>query len=135
VITEKGARKCPGLVVAAAGKELAAGALQGADAATVLLVSEAEPETLQRRFGFPGIVVPLPVAVVAPEPLGVPIACAGGAARLLGVVRWTALEQALREELGVFGAAVHRHLAMALEAFDRTAPWAGRVPAVAEEIG
>ena len=111
----------PGLVVAGSG--LSAAVLRDCDSRTVLLT----PLEGERRIAFVGRQVPLPVAGLAAEPLGIAIACAGGAARLLGVIGRWALEQALCAEL-VLVAGLERHLAMAVAAYDRLAPWAGTVP-------
>ncbi|MBE0596172.1 MAG: hypothetical protein IH614_02770 [Desulfuromonadales bacterium] len=135
VVTERGGERCPGLVVAADSRTLSRATLRGCNQTTVLLAHGDPRVEPMRGLGFVGTVVPLPIAVLQLDPFGLAAACAGGAARLLGAIRWTALEQGLREEFaGLDQAAVNRLLAMALEAFDRTAPWAGQVTAVREEL-
>ena len=111
----------PGLVVA--GNGLCTTVLRGCDCRTVLLL----PVGGERRIAFVGREVPLPVADPAAESLEIAVACAGGAACLLGVIGIGALEQALCAEL-TMAAGLDRHLDTAVAAYDRLAPWAGVVP-------
>ncbi len=129
MITETGPARNPGLVVA--GTEAFPALLQGCDEAAVLLAPEADPEEV-RRLVFPGRKVPLSMADA--EPLGTAVACAGGAARLLGAIGWSELALALNQELTLNSRAAEEHyLQLALEAYDQLAPWAGVVPEIPEE--
>ncbi|MCX7893832.1 MAG: 2-oxoacid:acceptor oxidoreductase family protein [Burkholderiales bacterium] len=105
----------------------AAGVLQGLAERTVLVVASSETgETWRERLALPG-----PVLALAPDEAGGPLAgmaCAGAAARLVGVIGRERLEAAVREEIGKLGAAVlERNLAAALAAYDALAPHAGLV--------
>jgi hypothetical protein len=132
--TEKGPDRVPCLVVT--GSEVSQSILQRCDNKTVLLAyDDGASDKENRLFSFPGTEVPLFVAEVSPDPLGIAVACAGGAARLLGVIRWPALEQALSQELILDSAAVNRSLGLALEAYNRLASWTGIVQEVPEESG
>jgi len=111
----------PGLVVA--GNGLCATVLRGCNHRTVLLL----PVEGERWIPFVGREVPLPVADPAAGSLEIAVACAGGAACLLGVIGIGALEQALCAEL-TLAAGLDRHLDMAVAAYGRLAPWAGVVP-------
>ncbi|MBE0597708.1 MAG: hypothetical protein IH614_10590 [Desulfuromonadales bacterium] len=116
----------PGLVVTGAAP--AAAALQGCNSRSVLLTVPQDHWSPAGQDDFPGIEIPLPVTDPAPEPIDLAAACAGGAARLLGVIRWQCLEQALREELLLAdGFPIDYPLALAFEAYHRLAPWEGVV--------
>lgn len=117
----------PGLVVA--GTPLPLAALQGGNDRTVILYGGDGQEPTEDRQAFSGLIVPLPVAGPAPEPFEMAVACAAGAARLLGVIGWRALEQALRGEVILAeGMTIDRPLALAFEAYQRLAPWTAVVP-------
>lgn len=110
----------------------AAGVLQGLTERTVMLVNSAElAATWQDRLKLAGPVLTLPVVAEAADGDELPFigaACAGAAARLVGVIARDALAQALREEVGKLGAtALERSLAQALAAYDAMAPHAGLV--------
>jgi len=127
-IHERGAIRAPDLVVVADDTLVpipAAGVLGGLGARSVLLLhGDADAETWRARIAFPGTLIVLPP--VAPAAVG--SACAGAAARLLGVVSRAALEGAVRDEVAPFGAgAVVASRAAALDAFDRMAVHAGAV--------
>jgi hypothetical protein len=116
-----GAASIPGLVVA--GCRISPAALRGCDQRTVLLTRRKRGRG-EQAFDFAGREVPLPTS--APEPLGLAAACAGGAARLLGIIGWSALEQGLRQEL-TLAVPLESHLILAFETYQRLAPWAGAV--------
>lgn len=110
----------------------AAGVLQGLAERTVLLIHSTESAaTWQNRLKLAGPVLTLPVAAAAADRDELPFigaACAGAAARLVGVIARDALAQAIREEVGKLGAtALERSLAQALAAYDAMAPHAGVV--------
>lgn len=138
-ISERGVIPNPDLVVVADDTLVpiaAAGVLQGVGPATVLLIDSAEPaETWRRRLNLPG-----PVLVLA-RPAGgeraalqaVGAACAGAAARLLGVVAPGALADSVREEVAAFGAAaVNESLRAAAAAYESVARHGGAVGEGAE---
>lgn len=110
----------------------AAGVLQGLTERTVLLVNSAEPAaTWQDRLKLAGPVLTLPVAPGGADGDELPFigaACAGAAARLVGVIARDALAQAVGEEVGQLGAtAQERSLAQALAVYDAMAQYAGLV--------
>ncbi len=110
----------------------AAGVLQGLAERTVLLIHSTESAaTWQNRLKLAGPVLTLPVAAAAADRDELPFigaACAGAAARLVGVIPCDALVQAIREEVGKLGAtALERSAAQALAAYDAMAPHAGVV--------
>jgi len=127
-IHERGAIRAPDLVVVADDTLVpipAAGVLAGLGPTSVLVLHTAESAaTWRERIAFAG---PL---LVVPEtsPRSVGSACAGAAARLLGVVSRAALEGAVREEVAPLGAEAERaSAAAALDAFERMAAHAGLV--------
>ena len=132
-IHERGIIREPDLVVVADDSLVpvpAAGVLQGATAHSVMLISTGEPAaTWRERINFAGTLLTLPAE--ASEQAGlrfVGAACAGAAARLLGVIPRVTLEAAVREELSALGEdVVRRNLEQALAAFDRMADHAGIV--------
>lgn len=129
-IYERGVIARPDLVAVADDTLIAmpaAGVLQGAGEATVLLVAGREtPEVWRERVKFPGTVLALPEAGAPGAGSGA--RCAGAAARLLGVVTRDSLAGALEDELAPLGAAlVAENLRQALAAYDTLAPHAGRV--------
>lgn len=132
-IHERGLVQRPDLVVVADATLVpvaAAGVLQGVHPATVLLVNSVEgADTWRERLRVAG-----PIAIVPAEAEDrsevrfIGAICAAAAARLLGVIRWEALEQALHEELsGLSPAILDENLRKAREAFDALSPQAGCV--------
>ena len=132
-IHERGVITRPDLVVVADETLVAvpaAGILQGVGRETMLLIASGVPaETWRERLNLGGPVLAVPIAPDARGEAGaVGMACAGAAARLIGVVSRQRLEEAISEEIGKFGAAaVERDLAVALSAFDAMQSSAGLV--------
>lgn len=128
-IHERGVITRPDLVVVADDTLVtvpAAGVTQGLSPRTVLLLATREtPETWRDRLKCPGAVVTLSASAGAgdaAERQNVGAACAGAAARLVGVIERSHLEAAIRNEVGKLGpAAVETTLAAACEAFDAMA--------------
>ncbi|MCM8596693.1 2-oxoacid:acceptor oxidoreductase family protein [Accumulibacter sp.] len=132
VIVERGAIAQPDLVVVADPTLLAGGVLQGLSAQSVLFLNGSEPaDELRTRLACPGRVVTWPGAArELEETTGVAIGalCAGGAARLLGVISRTTLEQALLAEIAGHGSgAAEAGRALGLAGFDALADSAGMV--------
>jgi pyruvate ferredoxin oxidoreductase gamma subunit len=134
-IDERGVIRAPDLVIVADDTLIpmpAAGVLAGVAARTVLLVASVEVATTWRgRLNLAGPLLVLPdlaeAADRAAQPL-VGVACAGAAARLVGVIGPSALAQAVAAELAPLGApAVVESRARALAAFDALADQAGLV--------
>ncbi|HTT38940.1 MAG TPA: 2-oxoacid:acceptor oxidoreductase family protein [Burkholderiales bacterium] len=131
-IQERGVITRPDLVVVADETLVpvpAAGVLQGISERTVLLIQSAEaPEEWRQRLKLRGPILNLPLAAeIAESPL-VGAACAGAAARLLGVIRRHSLERSIRDEIGKLGAsAVRSNLEQALATYDAMAEHAGVV--------
>jgi len=110
----------------------AAGVLSGVTPHTVLLISSVTtPAAWKERLNFPGLVLTLPAAVELEDPLQlrfIGAACAGAAARLVGVITRNSLAEAIRDELAPLGAAViDRNLEAALEAYGLMESHAGCV--------
>jgi pyruvate ferredoxin oxidoreductase gamma subunit len=107
----------------------AAGVLDGVDERTwLLLVSEVDADTWARRLGRAGRVATLPAEPGAEERSFAAAACAGGAARMVGVLSRESLERALESELAGLGpAALAASRTHALAAWDSLAAFAGRV--------
>jgi hypothetical protein len=127
LVTSCAAEPVPGLLVS--GIALNAEMLQGCDENTMLLVhGEWEGYRL-----FPGRLVSLPLCQRAHASLDLAVACAAGAARLLGVIRWGALEQALRRELAI-ALPLEDSLILAFETYHRMAAWEGSVWTRPDEI-
>ncbi|MEW6269993.1 MAG: 2-oxoacid:acceptor oxidoreductase family protein [Thermodesulfobacteriota bacterium] len=134
-IHERGAITRPDLVVVGDDTLVAipaAGVLAGVGAETVLLLRSNDPtERWRERLALAGPVVTL--APGADEDAGglrplVGLACAGAAARLVGVITRATLEHAVREELRAHDAAATEHaLACVRDAFDAVAAHAGAV--------
>jgi len=130
-IHERGPIREPDLVIVADETLVpvsTAGVLEGLAPRTVLLVHGAESAaTWRERLRLEGPIVTLPAAgSEAATPPG--SACAGAAARLVGVISRTNLEAAIREETAALGErAVEATVAAALDAFDRMGPDAGCV--------
>ena len=119
-----------GLLVADAA--LSTAMLRGCSGRTVWLASRQKAGwTGAAARDFPGRLVELPMSDPAPTPLRLAVACAGGAARLLGIVSWRALEQALHHEL-LLAEPLEPYLIPAFESYHRLAPWAGAVATTAE---
>jgi pyruvate ferredoxin oxidoreductase gamma subunit len=95
----------------------------------VLLVATAESAaTWRERLHLAGPVVVLPDAAAPAAARTAGVACAGAAARLLGVVSREALAGAVSEEVAALGAgAVADSADAALAAYDHCAPFAGCV--------
>jgi len=134
-INERGVIARPGLVVVVdetLAAMPAAGVLQGAEADTVILVhGDALPAAWQLGANIPCKLLSLPAPVrsaARTEALFAGVRCAGGAARLLGVVSRARFERALESELQALGAdLLEQNRAHALAAFDALAPHAGLV--------
>lgn len=110
----------------------AAGILQGCSDHTILLIHSAEsPEVWQERLKFAGRLLTLPAAKEREDRSELPLigaACAGAAARLVGVISRNTLEEAIRDELAHFEEAViAKNLLKARQAYDLMADDAGSV--------
>ncbi|MFZ0106438.1 MAG: 2-oxoacid:acceptor oxidoreductase family protein [Thiobacillus sp.] len=132
-IHERGIIREPDLVVVADDSLVpvpAAGVLQGLTARSVMLISsDVAADTWKSRLNFPGTLLTLPAEASAQAELRfVGAACAGAAARLLGVIPRAVLEGAVREEVSALGEnIIQRNLKQALDAFDRMSDCAGCV--------
>ena len=134
-IQERGAITHPDLVIVADESLVpvpAANVLQGVTPHTVLLINSAEsPATWKERLKRIGTIVTLPVSAEVTERAELPYIgamCAGAAACLTGVIRRTALADAICAELGAHGEEiVAQNLVQALAAFDTVQAHAGLV--------
>jgi pyruvate ferredoxin oxidoreductase gamma subunit len=134
-IDERGVIRRPDLVVVADDTLVpvpAAGVMAGVDDHGLLLIRTAEAaETWKARLATPARVLQLPISEGDPDRTGlkyVGAACAGAAARLLGVVSLEALAGAVRVELGHLGEkVVLRNLEEARRGYVAVAPHAGAV--------
>jgi hypothetical protein len=127
LVTSHAAAPVPGLLVS--GIALDAEMLQGCDESTLLLAhEEGEGDQL-----FAGRLVSLPFPLRAHASLDLAVACAAGTARLLGVIGWGALEQALRGALTIT-LPVEDSLILAFETYHRLAAWEGSVWVRPDEI-
>jgi pyruvate ferredoxin oxidoreductase gamma subunit len=134
-INERGVIRRPDLVIVADETLVsipAAGVLEGITPRTVLLISSAEePEAWREklRLANPVLTLPRAGALAAPlEPRFIGAACAGAAARLVGVIPRECLARAVRDELAHLGeAVVAKNLDAALGAYDLLAAHAGCV--------
>lgn len=127
LVTSDAAAPVPDLLVSGAG--LSTEVLQGCDEYTLLLVhGDGEGSRL-----FPGRLVSLPFSRRAPASLDVAVACAAGAARLLGVIGWGVLEQALRRSLTI-ALPLEDSLILAFATYHRLAAWEGSVWIRPDEI-
>ena len=134
-INERGIIRHPDLVVVADDSLVpvpAAGVLQGLDSHTTMLInSHVVPETWQHRLNLDGPILILPATEDIEDPADMPItgtACAGAAARLVGVVSRDALAGAIQTELGSLGSqGVNENTETALHAYDLMQPYAGSV--------
>jgi pyruvate ferredoxin oxidoreductase gamma subunit len=132
-INERGIIARPDLVVVADETLVpvaAAGVLQGVRAETVLLINSAEsPAKWRERLKIRCPVVTLPVRDELADRAELPYigaACAGAAARLVGVIRRESLERAIATELAAHGTeVVARNVEHALAAYDALAPHTG----------
>lgn len=137
-IFERGPISTPDLAVVADESLLgmpAAGVLAGLGRHSLLVVlGDGSEDAWRERLRLPGDLLVLPAEIDAGSPrhrLGV--ACAAAAARLVGVIGWAALAEALREELGELGAAAFSESeACARATFERFESHAGRVVEGAE---
>lgn len=134
-IDERGVIRSPDLVIVADETLMplpAAGVLTGIAPRTVLLVASRDPpDEWRRRLNLVSPVLTLPdledVQDRSTQPL-VGAACAGAAARLVGVIGAVALERAVVDELAHLGeAVVAANRAQALAAYERFAGQAGLV--------
>jgi pyruvate ferredoxin oxidoreductase gamma subunit len=95
----------------------------------ILILSGEQPEVWRERLAVSGPLLTMPEAAEAGEildPRYTGITCAGAAARLLGVISRSSLEEAIREELSHLGEAIiARNLAMGLQSFELMAPHGG----------
>lgn len=132
-IYERGVIRRPDLVVVADDSLMAVSAteiLQGVDRHSVLLiVGNAAPEVWKARLNLAGTVLVLPYAAAdAGELRFLGAACAGAAARLVGVLSNEILQQAMRDELAPLGETViARSLALADAAWEMMDTHAGCV--------
>jgi pyruvate ferredoxin oxidoreductase gamma subunit len=131
-IHERGPIRSPDLVVVADETLLpvaTAGVLAGLGPRTTLLLASGDPADVWRaRLRVAGPLVVMPPAEGADAARQIGSACAGAAARLVGVIPQAALERAVREEVAELGPrAVEASLAAALSAFERMAPLEGSV--------
>jgi pyruvate ferredoxin oxidoreductase gamma subunit len=134
-INERGIIRRPDLVAVADDTLLripAAGVLAGVDERTVLLVATSEEaDTWEDRLGFSGTMLILPQLTEEGDRLErryTGAACAGAAARLVGVVSRDALEEAIRVEFAQRGEGiVQKNLARSVEAYDLMGTHAGIV--------
>jgi hypothetical protein len=126
-VTSFAAEPVPRLLVS--GIDLNAELLQGCDESTLLLVHGDEEEDGL----FPGRLVSLPFPRRTHASLDLAVACAAGTARLLGVVGWGALEQALRRVLTI-ALPLEDSLILAFETYHRLAAWEGSVWIRPDEI-
>jgi len=134
-INERGVVAHPDLVIVADDSLVgvpAAGVMQGVGEHTVLLINSHETaETWQRRLNARCRLMVLPAGEEVEDRAELPYvgaACAGAAARLVGVIGRDTLARAIAEELGHLGeAVVSENLARALGAFDAMQSQAGGV--------
>jgi pyruvate ferredoxin oxidoreductase gamma subunit len=134
-INERGIIRNPDLIIVADETLVpvpAADVLSGVTGRTVLLINSCEkPELWVERLALTGPVLALPAAADVEDVLElrfIGAACAGAAARLVGVISRSSLERAISSELAHLGKmAVTRNLAKALEPYDLMAPHAGCV--------
>jgi len=143
-ILERGIIRDPDLVIVADDTLVgvpAAGVLTGLVDRTVLLINTFESEaTWHHRLNIKCPIITLPVKGEVEDRAELPYvgaACAGAAARLVGVISRDTLAGAITEEIGRHGRHVtERNLEMALEAYDLMAAHAGCVtPAALAAFG
>jgi pyruvate ferredoxin oxidoreductase gamma subunit len=134
-INERGIIRNPDLVTVADDSLVpvpAAGVLHGLGAGTVMLInSHDSPETWSHRLNLAGPVLILPAREDTVDRAEMPFvgtACAGAAARLLGVIGRDSLCNAIRDELAPLGPQlVDKNMQSALHAYDLMAEHAGSV--------
>ena len=132
-IYERGPVRRPDLVVVADETLVpiaAAGVLEGLTEQSVLLIhGSADADTWRQRLQLEGPIFSLSADPSESPPLqSVSARCAGGAARLLGLVSRTALQEAVEEELaGASAEAIALGVDRALAAFDELADAEGCV--------
>ena len=132
-IYERGVIRAPDLVVVADDTLVgvgAAGVLAGVGAHCLLLIESPDAADVWReRLGLEGPVLTLQSrAGEQPEPGFLGAACAGAAARLVGVISRETLQAAIRRELEPMSPdVVEQNLKQALAAYDGFEPHAGRV--------
>jgi pyruvate ferredoxin oxidoreductase gamma subunit len=133
-ICERGVIRHPDLVVIADETLVpipAAEVLAGMTEKSVILInSGSEPAYWKDMLAPAGRILTLPAGETTEtsEVRFIGAACAGAAARLVGTVSRSSLEQAIRSELARLGEAiVMKNLAKALEPFDLMAPYEGCV--------
>jgi pyruvate ferredoxin oxidoreductase gamma subunit len=132
-INERGIIHAPDLVIVADETLLAipaAGVLHGVAEATVLLINSSKSvDDLKQKLNFPGRLIAFTAAVEDPHDLRfVGAACAGGAARLTGVISRSSLEMAIRDEIGHLGeAVVSKNLDLALGCYELMSAHSGVV--------
>lgn len=141
-IQERGIIAHPDLVVVADESLMmlpAAGVQQGITEETVMLINTSDAQGWKERTRLAGVVLELPQWSASKAGEDVPLqsaACAGAAARLVGVIRRETLEQAVWQELGARGPAVlEQDLRWALGAFDALKDHAGQVQEDACAVG
>jgi pyruvate ferredoxin oxidoreductase gamma subunit len=134
-IFERGIIQNPDLVVVADDSLVpipAAGVLAGTDSHSVLLINSHEAaNNWKDRLNFQGETLILPAAGEIEDRAELPYAgaaCAGAAARLVGVISYDGLKAAIEEEIGHLGERVlEKNLQVATEAYDRMQPHSGMV--------
>lgn len=133
-IHERGIIQRPDLVIVADETLVpvpAAGVLSGVRPRTVLLINSHEsPESFRHRLNIVSPILILPATSEADraELVFIGAACAGAAARLVGVIAREALEEAIRRELAEFGPdIVAKNLEQATAAFHAMEDHAGCV--------
>jgi len=134
-IRERGIIRRPDLVVVADATLVpipAAGVLAGLDQRSILLINSPEPAELWKdRLNLAGDVISLRAGGESLERAELPYAgtaCAAAAARLLGFIGPSLMDQAIREELSGLGEAViAKNLAAARAAYESMAKHEGAV--------
>jgi pyruvate ferredoxin oxidoreductase gamma subunit len=134
-INERGIIQHPDLVVVADDSLVpvpAAGVLQGLGPQTTLLInSHTRAEVWQHRLNLAGPVLILPATEEIEDRAELPFvgtACAGAAARLVGVISRDSLAGAIQAELGSLGSQLaEKNTTTALQAYDRMEAHAGSV--------
>jgi pyruvate ferredoxin oxidoreductase gamma subunit len=132
-VNERGVIARPDLVIVADHSLVpvpAAGVLAGVDEHTVMLInSDESPDLWKQRLNTGAQILSLPVEEDDREALRyVGAACAGAAARLVGVISRASLEKAVAEELGELGSPmIEKNQARALVAYDVMKQYSGNV--------
>ena len=134
-INERGVIRRPDLVVVADDSLVpipAAGVLQGLGPESTLLInSHTRADVWQHRLNLAGPVLILPATEAVKDRAELPfvgVACAGAAARLVGVIGRDSLAGAIQAELGSLGSQlVNKNTTTALQAYDRMEAHAGKV--------